>query len=112
MGGGKKKRSMTQMAKAQTVEKGKGRKDTGGRGRSSSSSERKTLTVMQPNPKDKGMFKELKKMKVLTPYAVASRFNLRLGAAKDFLEELHSQGLITYVSGGRNIRIYKPAEKD
>ncbi len=112
MGGGKKKRSMTQMAKAQTVEKGRGKKNAGGRGGSSSSSERKTSTVMPPNPKDKGMLKELQKMKVLTPYAVASRFNLRLGVAKDFLEELNSRGLITYVSGGRNIRIYKPAEKD
>jgi len=48
-------------------------------------------------------------MKVLTPYLIASRFNLRLSVAKDFLEELHQRGLVEYVSGGRNIKIYKPA---
>lgn len=112
MGGGKKKRSMKQMVKAQSVEKGKGKTKATKGGSSSSGSERRSLEIVVPSPKDKAITKELKKMKVLTPYTVASRFNLRMGVAKDFLEELHRQGMITYVSGGRNIRIYRPAEKE
>lgn len=111
MGGGKKRRSMTQMAKAQSVQKGKGKSKSGKRG-GSSGGDKGGLKIVQPNPRDKGATSALLKMRVLTPYTVASRLNLRLGVAKDLLEDLHRRGLITYVSGGRNIRIYKPAEKD
>jgi small subunit ribosomal protein S25e len=52
---------------------------------------------------------EMKKLKVLTPYVVATRFNLRLGVAKDFLEELEKKGAVQLVSRGRNVRVYKPA---
>ena len=110
MGGGKKRRSMTQMAKAQSAQKGRGKSKSGKRG-GSSGREKGGLKIVQPNPGDKGATSALLKMRVLTPYTVASRLNLRLGVAKDLLEDLHRRGLITYVSGGRNIRIYKPAEQ-
>lgn len=112
MGGGKKRRSMSQMVKAQSVDRGKGKSKSSKRGGSSSGREKRSLKILQPNPGDKGATSELLKMRVLTPYTVASRLNLRLGVAKDLLEDLHRRGLITFVSGGRNIRIYKPAEKD
>ena len=50
---------------------------------------------------------ELKKMRVLTPYAVASRLNIRISAAKDFLEQLAENGSIQLVSGNHNIKIYR-----
>jgi ribosomal protein S25 len=101
---------MRQMAKAQSVQKGKGKsKSKSSRTGGSSGTEKKTLRIVLPNPRDKDVERELQKMKVLTPYIVASRFNLRLGVAKDFLEEMHRQGTITFVSSGRNIKIYKPA---
>jgi len=112
VGGGKKRRSISQMVKSQSAEKGRGKSKSGKRGESSSGREKRGLKIVQPNPGDKGATSELLKMRVLTPYTVASRLNLRLGVAKDLLEDLHRRGLITYVSGGRNIRIYKPAEKD
>jgi len=108
MGGGKKKSTMTQMAKAQGSEEDKGKSKTGKRSETARS-EKKTLGIMLPDLKDKGITKELQKMKALTPYTVASRFNLRLSVAKDLLEELQHQGVITYVSGGKNIKIYKPS---
>lgn len=111
MGGGKKRRSMTQMAKAQRVQKSRGKTKSSKRS-GSSGREKGGLKIAQPNPGDRGATSALLKMKVLTPYTVASRLNLRLGVAKDLLEDLHRRGLITYVSGGRNIRIYKPAEQD
>jgi len=46
-------------------------------------------------------------MHVLTPYAVASRFNIRISAAKDFLEQLEENGTIHLVSGSHDIKIYK-----
>ena len=69
------------------------------------------MRIIPPDPKDEKVIKQLQSMKVITPYTVASRFNLLLSVAKDFLEELHRQGIIAYVSGGRNLKIYKPTEQ-
>jgi ribosomal protein S25 len=44
----------------------------------------------------------------LTPYGVASRFNIRISAAKDFLKQLEENGAVQLVSGSHNIKIYKP----
>jgi small subunit ribosomal protein S25e len=105
--GGKKRKSLTKMERAQRRPEGKRTR------RESKSREFQTkgpsgITI--PNIQSKSVLNEVRKMKVLTPYTVASHFNLRLSVAKDMLEELHQRGVITYVSGGRNLRIYKPAE--
>ena len=52
---------------------------------------------------------EIKKMGVLTPYAVSTRYGIRISAAKDYLEQLEANGSIQLVSGSHNIKIYKPA---
>jgi small subunit ribosomal protein S25e len=52
---------------------------------------------------------EIKKMNVLTPYAVATKFGVRISAAKDFLEQLEKNGDVQLVSGSHSIKIYKPA---
>ncbi len=109
MGGGKKKLSISQLEKAQTREEAKGK--SGKRGSATPSAQKKMLGVVPLDARDKSVARELLKMKVLTPYTVASRFNIRLSAAKDLLEELHHQGVITYVSGGRNTRIYRNVEQ-
>ena len=116
MGGGKKRKTLSQMEKSQDTEAGKGKKETSrtsssGSGGSSTSTERGTIRILVPSSKDKKVRKELESMKVLTPYTVGSRLNLRLSVAKDLLEDLNREGLITFVSGGRNIRIYKPSEQ-
>jgi ribosomal protein S25 len=46
-------------------------------------------------------------MKAVTPFAVASRFNLRLSVAKDMLDELAQRGVLEHVSSGKNLKIYK-----
>jgi len=103
--GGKKKLGLKQMEKAQAredQEKSKTRQDT-------SRMEKKTTGIIPPNPNDEKVIKELQKMNVLTPFTVATRFDLRLSVAKDFLEELHRRGIVSYVSGDRNTKIYKPS---
>jgi len=102
--GGKKKRSLKQMTKAQKKTTGKEEKRV-----VTTPSEKKSIPRITP-PKfssDK-VVSELKKMKVLTPYSVASRFDLRLSIARDFLKELERQGMIEFVSKSRNLKIYKP----
>jgi len=72
--------------------------------------EKKAPGIVPPDPKSEKVVGEIKKMKALTPYTVATRFNLRLSVAKDLLDELAQRGVIQYVSGGKSLKIYKPAD--
>jgi small subunit ribosomal protein S25e len=106
--GGKKKLGIKQMEKQQVKEdedKSKEKK----KDKAGMSKERKTIGIMPPDAKNEKIVSEVKKMNVLTPYAVATRFNIRISTAKDFLEQLEANGAVQLVSGSHNIKIYKPA---
>lgn len=104
--GGKKKLTLKQMERTQVKkDESKGRKSSGG-----STAEKKLAGIVLPDPKSEKVIGELKKIKALTPYAVASRFDLRLSVARDLLEELERRGVVEYVSGSKNIKIYKPVD--
>jgi len=104
--GGKKKLSLKQMERMQdkkdVEDKDKKKKEKAG-----APKERKPSAIMPPDTKNEKVLGELKKMHVLTPYAVATRFNVRISAAKDFLDQLQASGAIQLVSGSHNIKIYK-----
>jgi small subunit ribosomal protein S25e len=103
--GGKKKLGLKQMERMQEKkdeEKDKKKEKTG------QPRERRVIGVIPPDAKNAKIINEVKKMNVLTPYAVASRFNIRMSAAKDFLEQLEQNGVVQLVSGNHNIKIYKP----
>jgi len=48
----------------------------------------------------------MKKMKAITPPAVASQFNLKVSVAKKMLEELDAKGIIKLVAHTNNLRVY------
>jgi len=105
--GGKKKLGIKQMEKQQVKEdeaKADKKKEKAGAPR-----ERKTIGIMPPDAKDGKIISEVKKMGVLTPYAISTRYGIRISAAKDFLEELEAKGDVQLVSGSHNLKIYKPA---
>jgi len=104
MGGGKKKLTLKQMKRR--GEK-KERKESESKG---FTTEKKVVGVVPPDPESKEVTDQLKKMKVLTPYTVATRFDLRLSVAKNFLKELEKQGVVKFISGSKNTKIYKPAD--
>jgi small subunit ribosomal protein S25e len=106
--GGKKKLGIKQMEKQQVKEdedKSKEKKKE----KAGSLKERKSIGIMPPDAKNEKIVSEVKKMNVLTPYVVATRFNIRISTAKDFLEQLEANGAVQLVSGSHNIKIYKPA---
>jgi len=70
---------------------------------------RTTINVIPPDAKNDKVIAEIKKMPVLTPYAVATRFNVRISAAKEFLEQLEQNGAVQLVSGSHSLKIYKPS---
>jgi len=102
--GGKKKLSLKQMERMQVRkdEEERQKKEKAG-----APKEKKPSGIIPPDPKSEKIAGELKKMPVLTPYTVASRFNIRISAAKDFLEQLEENGVVQLVSGNHNIKIYK-----
>jgi small subunit ribosomal protein S25e len=107
--GGKKKIGLKQMERMQSRqnegEKAKEKKKE----KAAPPKEKRTISVIAPDVKNEKIVAEIKKMNVLTPYAVASRFNIRISAAKDFLEQLETAGAVQLVSGSHKIKVYKPA---
>jgi len=101
--GGKKKLSLKQMERTQVRKDEEEKKEKA----AAPPKEKKPSGIIPPDPRNEKIVGELKKMHVLTPYTVASRFNIRISAAKDFLEQLEENGVIQLVSGNHNIKIYK-----
>ena len=105
--GGKKKLGLKQMERMQEKRDSEDKKEK--KKEKAAPKERRTIAVVVPDAKNEKIVKEVKKMNVLTPYAVASKFNIRISAAKDFLEQLDQNGAVQLVSGSHKIKIYKPA---
>jgi len=80
--GGKKKLTLKQMGRIQT-KRDRERKER----RLGGSTEKKSIGITPPDLKSEKVIGELKKIRAITPYAVATRFDLRLSVAKDFLIE-------------------------
>ncbi len=103
--GGKKKLNLKQMERMQdkkdTEDKDKKKKEK------AAPKERKPSAIVPPDPKNEKIVAEIKKMHVLTPFAVSTRYNIRISAAKEFLNELCENGTIQLVSGNHSIKIYK-----
>jgi len=108
--GGKKKLGIKKMEKHHVkTDEDKASKEAKKKEKAGPPKERKQLAIQAPDVKDQKIVGEVKKMGVLTPYAVATRFGIRISAAKDFLEQLEATGAIQLVSGSHNIKIYKAA---
>jgi len=107
--GGKKKLGIKQMEKQQVKTDEDKAKEAKKKEKAGPPKERKTVGIMVPDARDQKNIAEIKKMGVLTPYAVSARYGIRISAAKDYLEQLEANGAIQLVSGSHNIKIYKPS---
>jgi len=106
--GGKKKLGLKQMEKQQVKEDEDKSKEKKKEKAGPPKEKRTIIGVVAPDVKEPRNIAEIKKMNVLTPYAVATKFGVRISAAKDFLEQLEKNGSVQLVSGSHNIKIYKP----
>lgn len=106
--GGQKKKNISQMDKAQQIQEKKRDEDK-------KTKTRKPVTDVKqrgvdlPNLNDEKLVSEIKKLKVLTPYAVSSQLNVKISLAKDLLRELENKNIIEPVEGNSRIRIYQVA---
>jgi small subunit ribosomal protein S25e len=105
--GGAKKKSLAQMGKQQDQQDKKPEPAKKAKGKTVA--EKKTAGIRLPNLEDAKFMGELSKIGALTPYSIATQFNVRLSVARDILEELERRRLVTSVSGNARIKIYKLA---
>jgi len=105
--GGAKKKSMAQMEKAQVLQEKKTEPTKKTKGKPVV--EKKSRGMDIPEVNDSKFLAELTKIGAVTPYAVASQFNLRISVAKDLLEELERRKLIRPIGGNSRVRIYHVA---
>lgn len=102
MGGGKKNKSITKMTKTKAPKEPKQKEKT-----EIQASTKKNLGIVMPDVNSKKVVAELKGLKVLTPSVVATKYNIRVSLAKAFLKELEKRKMVEYISGGKNLKIYK-----
>jgi small subunit ribosomal protein S25e len=107
--GSKKRPTLKQMEK-QAKKQAREKRSRSSAGSTSSIRDKKPAGIIPPDPKNPEILAEIKRLKVLTPYTVASRFNIRLSIARDFLEQLEERGIIKFVSRSRHLKIYTPAD--
>ena len=107
--GGAKKKNLAQMEKQQ-VQQDKKPEPSGKKGKGKPMSEaKKAAGISLPNFEDAKFMGELSKMGALTPYSIATQFNVRLSVARDILEELERRRLIKSEGGNARIKIYRLA---
>ncbi len=108
--GGAKKKSMAQMEKTQQQTDKKDESPQQQKKRKEKTvAEKRPRGLQAPDVSDQKFVAEVQKMGVITPFSLASQFNLRLSVAKDLLEDLERRRLIRMVGGNARIRIYQPA---
>jgi len=107
--GGRKKLSLKQMQKMQ--ERQNKKKEDKPKRSFRTDKRREEGRIALPDSKSEKVIEELKKMKAITPHGIATNLDLRLSTARRFLNELENKGLIRFVSGSRNIKIYRISEK-
>lgn len=105
--GGAKKKSLAQMEKAQVQQDKK--EEPAKKPKTKPVAEKRTRGIDVPDVDDSRFLSELSRMGAITPYALASQFNLRISVAKDLLEELERKRLVKSVAGNARIRIYRVA---
>ena len=102
--GGAKKKSLAQAEKQQKMQTEKQTKNP------AKTTKGKTTEKSTSSPtKNSSEFdlKELAKMKAITTYAVASRYTLKMSAAREILTNLEKNKTIQQISSDRGFKIFK-----
>jgi len=105
--GGAKKKSISKIEDAQVAQEKKQQQPKRAKGKVEF--EKKMRSIKLPDVSDAKFLSDLSRMGALTPYSLASQFNLKISVAKDLLEELARKSFVKPVGGNARIRIYQTA---
>ena len=103
--GGAKKKSLAQAEKQQQIQTTKQDKaaQKAAKGKQTKTSE----TNVKSGEVGEDALKELAGIKSLTPFSVATKFNIKMSAAKDMLQTMEKRKTIEQVASGRGVKVYK-----
>ncbi|MEZ0346449.1 MAG: 30S ribosomal protein S25e [Infirmifilum sp.] len=107
MGGGKKRPTVSSLEK-RTKKTSEGKKEEAGKKpqmKLSGTTGELTDVSME------AVIKDIKGLKYLTPYILASRLGLKLSRAKRVLRDLEARGILVAVDKNSRVPIYAPAGK-
>jgi len=108
--GGKKKPTLSQLAKKQEKQQAAPAKPTG-KGKKAAE-ERQVVKASLVDPKLlSDVEKEVTKWEYVTPYLVANRFNTKMSVAYQVLRTLASKGSLVLVSKGHRTEVYAPPSR-
>jgi len=107
MGGGKKRPTVSALEKRMKKE-AEGKKEEGGKKPQMKLS---GTTGELTEVSFEAVIKDIKGLKYVTPYVLASRLGLKLSRAKRVLRELESRGVLVAVDKNSRVPIYVPAGK-
>jgi small subunit ribosomal protein S25e len=105
--GSAKKRSLKQMERQQTLRTKKQQQEPRKKRTSANVLNKRTGGVSIPGVEDKELMGEISKMKAITPFMVASRYDVRLSVAKNLLDSLQRRGVIQLRAGNGNLKLYQ-----
>lgn len=104
--GGAKKFTLAQAEKQQQMQTAKQEQQK--TAKTKAALEKKTATTNIMNLNDKELVAELTKMKAITPYQVASRYNIKVSAAKDLLHRIERHGQLQIIASSGGLKVYRP----
>ena len=108
--GGKKKPTLSQLAKKQEKQQAAPAKPTG-KGKKAAE-ERQVVKASLVDPKLlSDVEKEVTKWEYVTPYLVANRFNTKISVAYQVLRTLASKGSLVLISKGHRTEVYAPPSR-
>lgn len=96
--------SLKQAEKQQSL---RDQKMKGDQRRRSDIPEKKRLGIDLPDLQGDATNDDLKKMKAITPYALATKYDIRLSKAKNMLHILEKRGLVSLVASTNNLKVYR-----
>ena len=103
--GGAKKKSLAQAEKQQQIQTAK--QDKAAQKTTKAKPTKTSEANLKSGEIGEDALKELAGIKALTPFSVATKFNVKMSVAKDMLQTLKKRKTIEQVAGGRGIKVYK-----
>ena len=104
--GGAKKKSISQMEKAQILKERKEKKEKEKKGEKGQAGAQERLFRIGFSYDEGKIIEVMNKMKVITPSALASQLNITLSAAKVLFRDMERKHLVKQVLGNSRLKIF------
>ncbi len=109
--GGKKKPTISQLAKKESKEREQAEKKSKGKGKATTEETVKKVVATIPAELYDQIAKDVQKMEYVTTYLISSKYGLKMGAASRVLNDLVKKGELVLVSKSHRMNVYAPVDR-